>query len=101
MVPSRSPGSLGDGTFCLVDKVQQGTGNELQATRKALGVQSLFPVAWSSLLVPGEAAMVSDAGGLMVAGASRDRAVVRMGDGVARGFRTEEARPSRLALLLT
>ena len=45
--------------------------------------------------------MVSDVAGRYVAEATRDRAVVRTGDGAMASFLSQDSRPSLLALLLT
>ena len=55
----------------------------------------------TGILTNGEAPLVSDVVSLDEDTATRDQAVVRMGDGPSAAFPTREARPVLLALLLT
>ena len=109
MVPSRFSGIPGEAGFLFVaEEVETGTGNCHQ--EEAMQVSSLLAasdqheqVACSPFPVSclREADMVSDVAGRWSAGAARDRAVVRAGDGSAAGAPNLDARPSLLALLLT
>jgi hypothetical protein len=108
VVPSRSLGSLERRDFLLVEDVEQGTRNkELEGAAQA---PWYLPVLQSGSLVPSslflvpnlqEAPLVSDVASRTEADATRDRAVVRTGEGPAIDFPTREARATLLALLLT
>jgi len=81
-----------------MNDMQRATSNQQQKGHE--DSQSLMLAA--GCLLPGrEAPMVSDVASPTAAEATRDRAVVRTGEGLAAVFPSREARPSLLALLLT